>query len=104
MSPYRTVGKWVTPDEAGVIASHYRNSAEQIRSTYLRIRDVGNNLDSNWVGNAKNVFFAHYGSLPDEISRFADTLEQMANDIASMKVWVEEQEWFDDLPGGRGSW
>jgi len=96
MSPYRTVGRWQTPPEAGQIAARYRSAASQVRDMAQRVSGLRGNLDS-WSGPARDVFFARYDPLLGELNRFAEVLEQMANEIAATQIWVEEQEWYEEI-------
>ena len=82
-------GKWITPHEAGEIASQYRAAANEIRNIEQQVSRVGANLDSSWLGNSKNIFDSHFNSFPAEITGYANLLDRMADEISRIKVWVE---------------
>lgn len=84
-------GKWITPPEVHQIASEFRAAAERIRAVYHSVNSVGNRLDETWLGNAKNIFDAHFNSFPREIAAYADRLDQMANEISQIQVWVPDE-------------
>lgn len=81
-------GHWITPPEVGGIASEFRAAADQIRSVYNSVNAVGGQLDQTWRGNAKNIFDAHFNSLPKEVLAYANDLDHMANEILNIQVWV----------------
>jgi len=96
MSPYQTI--WITPPEVSLIAERFRQAANEIRSRISpTTRSVEINLEGNWVGNAKQVFFSHYDPFPDAVDQFAAELEAMASAIASIQVSIEQ--WYDDGTG-----
>lgn len=82
------VGHWINPPEVGEIASQFRAAADQIRSVYGSVNAVGTNLDQSWRGNAKNIFDAHFNAFPNEILAYANDLDNMANEILNIRIWV----------------
>jgi WXG100 family type VII secretion target len=99
MSPYQTVGKYIIPEEANRVAAQYRAAAAQIHQVWEQTRSVGDSLQGSWIGTAKEKFFLQYEPVRDELYRYADALEDMAREIASIQVWVEEQVWYDEAQG-----
>lgn len=91
----RIVTKYVTPPEAGGIAQQYREAADRVRNLSRRIKNSGDNLEVQWTGKARNRFLSRFDSTPADIERYAQLLDQIASDIASIKVMVEEVEWVD---------
>lgn len=89
MSEMPLKGKWITPPEADEIAGQYRNAANEIRAIAQRVSGVGNRLDGSWLGNSKNIFDSHFNSFPNDITAYADMLDQMAHEISKIQVWVE---------------
>lgn len=85
------VGHWITPPEVGEVASRLRAAADQIRSVYSSVNAVNGQLDQSWRGNAKNIFDAHFNSFPREILAYANDLDQMANEILNIQIWVLDE-------------
>ena len=96
MSPFKTVGKWQTPAEAGRLAAQYRTAASRVLEIAQGVSALRGNLDS-WAGQARDKFFVRYDPLPGELNRFAEVLEQMASKLADSQIWVEIQEWFEEI-------
>lgn len=88
MAPLET-GEWITPQEAFEYAARYRAAAAEMREIAHRALNVGHRLDDSWFGNAKNIFDSHFNSFPQEIFAYADSLENMAQQISRIEVWVE---------------
>ena len=81
-------GHWITPPEVGEIASELRAAADQIRSVYNSVNTVGIQLNQSWRGNAKNIFDSHFNTFPKDVLAYAHDLDQMANEVLSIQVWV----------------
>lgn len=91
----RIVTKYITPPEVGPIADKFRDAAKEVNALASRVKNTGNNLDNGWIGKSRNKFFSDFGSTPADIERYATCLDQMADDIAAIKVMVEEEEWYE---------
>lgn len=81
-------GKWITPPEVHEIARELRSAADQIRSVYQSVSSVESQLDGSWLGNAKNVFDAHFNGFPKEIMAYATRLDHMAVEVLNIQVWI----------------
>lgn len=97
MSPYRTIIEWITPPETRPIVSELLAQAQQVRDLRGQIERVRNDLDSSWTGGAKNSFISNLDSLIHDYGNFANNLETKAGEIAAITVWVEVQQWFEDI-------
>lgn len=98
MSPYRTVGSYENPPEAGRVAGEFRAAAQAVREIHFRVTRMGGQLGSSWYGNASRVFFQSFDPATTDLLRLAEQFEGMANEVSQMQVWVEHQEWYDEQP------
>jgi len=97
MSPYQTIIEWITPDQTRPIVSELLAQAQQVRELKNQIQAVRHELDGSWTGGAKNTFISKLDSLMQEYSNYANNLEGKAREIAAITVWVEVQQWFEDI-------
>jgi hypothetical protein len=97
MSPWRTVQIHKTPPEAAAIAACFERAAAEVKGGQTPLETVRLNLFTDWLGNAKNIFFTHFSPLPSDYSRYVQTLEHLADQARSIKVLVEEKIWYDDF-------
>ena len=97
MSPWRTVEVHKTPPEAAEIAACFERAAAEVRGRQAHLENVRINLFTDWLGNAKNIFFTHFNPFPSSFTRYVQTLEHLADQARSIKVLVEDKIWYDDF-------
>ena len=97
MSPYRTIIEWITPPETKPIVSELFAQAQLVRDLRSQLQTVRNELDSSWTGGAKNTFVSSLDSLINQYGGYANNLDAKAQEIAAITVWIEVQQWFEDV-------
>lgn len=88
-----TVEKWITPPQAGSIASEFRAAAQEVREIANKVRNKGEMIRPGWVCPVKDIFFSHFDPCPGELDSFAQQLDAAADDIRNtkVKIYVEEE-------------
>lgn len=86
----KKVPKTIVPREAGLIASRYDNIAQELRQIADEMTRLMNEMEGGWKGNAKNRFYAEYGSDPSTLRATADFCNQCSRKIRSMTVTIYE--------------
>lgn len=90
MSMLIRVPRTFVPKEAKIIASKFRQEANNIRSLANQLRNVQRTLNSTWEGKSKNNFMAEFNSEPSNLESYARWLDDQARNIESMTVTVWE--------------
>ena len=86
----KKVPKTIVPREAGLIAGRYDKIAQELRQIADEMTRLMNEMEGGWEGNAKNRFYAEYGSDPSTIRATADFCSQCSRQIRSMTVTTYE--------------
>ena len=99
MSPYRSIIKWISPEEVRPVVNELFNQAQQVRNVKNQIYQSRNELDSSWTGGARNSALQKIDALISDFNNYANSLEGKAQQIATVTVWIEIKEWFQATTG-----
>lgn len=86
----KRVPRRIVPREAAMIANRYDKIANDLRQIADEMSHLLNTMEGGWQGNAKNRFFAEYGSDPSTLRATADFCNQCSRRIRSMTVTIYE--------------
>lgn len=95
--PYITVKREVRPEGAAEAAERFRALARDLRLMAEQAQIDKSDLDQTWEGRARDHFFDEFGSVPDELERMAERLDQVASAVQNKTVTIEEQAWVPAL-------
>jgi uncharacterized protein YukE len=84
------VSKTFIPKEAHGIAAKYEKVAKELREIADQVNQLMNSLENSWEGNAKQRFFADYGSEVNNLRATADFCSECGKKIWSMTVTTTE--------------
>lgn len=97
MSPEVMRETEVTPAEVHAIAQRVHQQAQVVRDIGIEVENVGKELEGNWRGQAKNIFFSEFEPAPSLIRKFSDELSYKAGQIELIKIIQQAIQWVEDL-------
>ncbi len=78
------------PREAMTIASRYERIAKELRDIADEMAQLMSTMEGSWEGNAKQRFFAEYGSEAARLRATADFCSACGKKIRTMTVTTTE--------------
>ncbi len=82
------VAKTFVPPEAHAIAEEFRRAANDLYSSSGNLNSIRATLDSNWLGQSKNLFFEAFANQPATVNSLAEWLMNSAHTIENIHVTI----------------